>query len=473
MLGVRRVASLLPLLAIGVEGCSLVVDLSGLGGDAATEDVSTDTSSQDGGLDVAVVTCDAAPPTVADDQAVWVSHKLGADSALCGTKLQPCATVTIALTHATAQSLHVIYLDDSTYAESISIGADFAGGTIQGGWHIANGAWTAQCTTAASVLAAPGDAGAVALDIASSSDVTLRLLTIESKVAGSFGESVYAMRVVDTPNVVLDHVVLVAQNGGDGTSGNTGPSGTGCTISDAGSGANGGPGSAGGAGTFASQGFVPAQGGAGSNGALGTKTPPSNGACGTCAMCTLMNVKLIDGGPGDGGFGEAGCNTSFVQTCAQNGQSGCAGGGGGGGPGGAGGGAAITLYAWGASTTVSVDGAMITGSGGKGGAGGSGGQGASGVSGASGAGVLCSSSCSGSCSPTGGYALDGGAGGSGGTGGQGGQGGGGAGGPIYLYAAMGGATISVSPETASASSLGTPGGGGAPNGPNGAQGDHP
>ena len=192
---------------------------------------------------------------------------------------------------------------------------------------------------------------------------------------------------------------------------------------------------------------------------------------------TTQGPLANDTGPGfDGGtsLDATTCTDDFQDVCAPSGQPGCAGNGGQGGSGGGGGGAAIALLASGSTTTVTLEnGAMIAGYGGNGGPGGGGQQGASGNTGIAGMTVLCYGLCSASCPINGG--LEGGAGGVGGQGGTGGTGGGGAGGPHYFYAEVGGAKVTPSTSTLSASGFAntTAGVGGLPNGLDGGQGQHP
>jgi len=179
-----------------------------------------------------------------------------------------------------------------------------------------------------------------------------------------------------------------------------------------------------------------------------------------------IDVILPD--TGSSGDGTTCVNQSTYTTTAASGSPGCAGFGGFGGTGGQGGGAAIALLCSGPSTTVTVtNGGMFVGGGGQGGSGGAGGAGALGIAGSAGSNLPCSQCNTNTCVS---YTLDGGAGGAASTGATGGPGGGGGGGPIYFYAIVADAAVSVSATTIAASMFeGTAGAGGGPNGTSGAQ----
>lgn len=186
----------------------------------------------------------------------------------------------------------------------------------------------------------------------------------------------------------------------------------------------------------------------------------------------------LDSGPLDGGgfdgpsFDGSTCFDNFGQVCGMTGGLGCSGSGGFGGSGGQGGAASVGLVAIGTSTVFVTNGAFVTGHGGTGGPGGAGQSGGPGDAGIPGASVPCKGACASGCTTT--TTLAGGSGGSGSSGGSGGQGGGGAGGPVYDYVEVNGGKVSiVTPGTLDASVLGTPGSGGAPNGPDGSAGVHP
>jgi hypothetical protein len=463
-------------LAFGVivasGACSLVVDLSVLGGgDASIGDASNDGGGTDAisdvivhdaiDLDVNTAVCDGGTPIVPDDQAVWTSASIGADNASCGTRAAPCKTIANALVRASAQSVHVIYIDDSTFAESVTLGAAQAALTIQGGWSITDAGWSAVCNDGTSIIQGVSSGPSAAIVVNGANGATLRLLTVRSKTNGAVGESVYALQVVDTPSVTLDNVVLLAQSGGTGAPGVTGTTSGGCTATNAGSGSTGAVGTGGAAGSFGASGYVPAVAGTGLDGGNGTLAAPQAGNCSNNCV-----TNCTPGGT---------CQITTGSVCSADGGPGCAGYGGGGGYGGQGGGASIALYASGATTTVLVDGALFSGFGGPGGSGGPGVQGSLGTVGSKGANATCYGSCGGNtCVLSNPVTLNGGAAGVGGNGGSGGQGGGGQGGPIYFYAMANGAQVTLTPATLTASQAkGTPGGGGAPNGVAGGSGAHP
>jgi hypothetical protein len=171
-----------------------------------------------------------------------------------------------------------------------------------------------------------------------------------------------------------------------------------------------------------------------------------------------------------GGMDVSVCTNGGMDACAGNGNANCPGDPGTGGSGAQGGGAAIALYASGDASVSVLNGGFFAGYGGVGSPGGGGGSGNPGKDGLPGVPAACQGLCP-SCTA---YTIDGGAGAPGTLGGCGGQGGGGAGGPIYYYAAVNGATITLDGSTLALSQLvGEAGAGGSPNGLNGAAGIHP
>jgi hypothetical protein len=257
-------------------------DVDGGAGDGGVQDAPYDYQVHDAiDLDVNTAVCDGGVALVADDQAVWVSGT-GSDGASCGTRDAPCATITHALS--VIGTRKVMYLDHATFTEALSLGANQAGFTIQGGFERAtDGGWTPQCDNSLSTIQAPEDGGPSAIDVNGSTGITLRLLTIRSKANGAIGgESVYAMRVFNTTGVVLDNVTLLAQSGGPGLVGSTGTSTTTCTYGQSGNAGAGSTGAPGTPGSIGPSGYTPTFGGVGGDGGFGPSTPGSAGACNTC-----------------------------------------------------------------------------------------------------------------------------------------------------------------------------------------------
>jgi hypothetical protein len=174
------------------------------------------------------------------------------------------------------------------------------------------------------------------------------------------------------------------------------------------------------------------------------------------------------------------CTTSLRTVQGKQGRCGCGGGGGVGGTGAWGGGASVGLYAYGATTTVVLEGSTVRASkGGNGGTGGLGGESAPGASGTKGSNTsydtfFCkpdfhcppaSPDCDPptSCFDNGGGTVVGTTGGAGGKGGKGGKGGSGAGGPAFAVVTAGGAQIDASAATLEPG-IGGLGGSGAPSG---------
>jgi hypothetical protein len=268
----------------GIHGGTL--DDSGAG-DGAIVDAPYDYVTHDAiDLDVNTAVCDGGIPIVADNLAAWVSQKHGNDMGGCGVKASPCASIGFALAHT---SINVIYLDDSMFNEALALDGGQANFTIQGGFVFDPdaGTWTPNCNTNLTTIQGPADAGSSAVDIMGANGITFRLVTIQSKVNGASGtgESVYAVRVFDTPGVTLDNVTLLAQSGGAGAVGMTGTSEINCNQFVGNLGGVGTTGDAGALGQILMGGFSPQVGGGGGAGQEGTWTPPTAGASGSCWSC--------------------------------------------------------------------------------------------------------------------------------------------------------------------------------------------
>jgi hypothetical protein len=415
-------------------------------------------------------------------KAVFVST-LGDDSA-DGTRAAPTRTLAGGLARASSRSLPALYVAAGIYSERLVV-AD--GVSIYGGYDAA--AWSRSGSNETKIsnnIAANGTVeGASATAV--TSRTVLQGLTIEAGNASGQGVSVYGLRAVSSPGLVLDHLVVSAGTTADGHAGagqpgtaagggNGGPGAPGsenggafCSTSSAplrgaagtspvgrtgglggesglgpgsgGTGGNGfGPGSGlGGAGGLSTQdGFVGqngTHGAAGTDGAAGTRSFGAGGL----TLADGASGSTATAGEGGGGGGGGGGGTS---DCDSYGSSGGGGGGGaaGGAPGtgGASAGGSFAVYLWESNLTISNS-TLRTGAAGDGGAGGAGQSGGNGGAGGPGG-------------PYGGAGEqdDGGngaPGGAGGNGGRGGHGGGGAGGPSVGILIAGGSVPSLSANT--------------------------
>lgn len=231
-------------------------------------------------FDVNTAICDGAVATVDPSMASWVSAN-GNDNNPC-TQAMPCQTLGYVLSHSPK---HYIYLDNSTFTESLVLDGSFTNFTIQGGWVLDGSVWTDQCLSTLTTIQEPADGGLSAVDLVGASGITFRLLSIWSKVQGQggSGDSVYAMRVMGTTNVTLDNVTLVAQNGAQGAYNGNGATNLGCTTTSSGNGMSGNEGNAIN-GVWTNSGYAPQQAEAGQPGDLGTATGGTPGACGWCGQ---------------------------------------------------------------------------------------------------------------------------------------------------------------------------------------------
>jgi hypothetical protein len=237
-------------------------------------------------IDANTAVCEGGVPVVADNQAFWISGRLGSDAVGCGTKTKPCQTINYLLTsiNAADAGVRTVYLDDSQFLEQLDLSGQYRGFTFQGGFQIDAGVWTPACENNLTYITAPDDGGAMTIFAHGMLDggLTLRLMQVETKTNGNVGESVYALLVVDS-DVLLDNVNLYAQNGGPGAVGSNGSNGLGCTKTG-GTGAHGTDGGAGNIGSFTTTqaGFVPSIADSGTNGELGTSMGGTAGACQSC-----------------------------------------------------------------------------------------------------------------------------------------------------------------------------------------------
>ncbi len=430
----------------------------GGGSDATTQDVqSSNDAVVDGPTGCAARTAD-------DTAGIFVS-KSGADVNSCGTRGNPCLTITYAIATAKAASgKTTIYvaapqptdggIDDAgdaaasaagVYQESITLDAPI---TIEGGWNDQAGTWTPICDATTSSAVVIQGVSNTTIATSFSGAATLRDLKVTSKSAADPQESLYGIFATGaSTSLTLDQVVVTVGPGGDGVAGTDGIAGAsatdaGCAASNGAAGTAGAPGGGGGQGTFSSTGYVPTNGGDGGTGSAGhAGTGGGTGAC--SSTCEVFTGSC----PSSCGFGTA-------TVCGQNGISGCGGAAGTGGSLGSGGGSSVAVYVWDAHV-VAFGGQFASGNGGKGANGGAAGDGGAATAGAAGSLANCASGLSGAtcvnfpsphCSGNagGGSTLAGGsAGGSGGVGGTGGAGGGGSGGDSYAIVQGGDAGVTL------------------------------
>ena len=446
--------------------------------DVTTQDVQSSDVVNDGPTGCAARTAD-------DTVGVFVA-KSGSDVNSCGTRSNPCLTITYAIATAKAATgKTTIYVaaappettdagDGGTspgvYAESITLDAPLSS---EGGGIVIGVTWTPVCDATTSTSVTIQAVGNTTIAASFNGAATLRDLGVASKPSPDPGESLYGITVSgSTTNLTLDQVVVDVAGGGAGVGGTNGTPGVnasdaGCSPSTGAGGAAGAGGAGGAAGTFSSTGYVATSGGDGGVGGVGQA-----GTAGSVGQC-MNSCDVIAGSCPNT------CTIGTATTCGGTGLSGCPGGGGSPGSCGTGGGSSVAVYAWDAHVVV-FGGRFTTGNGGNGGNGGAGGDGGAPTSGSAGSSATCASLTGGGCSNVpsphctatfqSGTPLNGGsAGGSGGAGGVGGHGGGGSGGDSYgfVQGGDGGVTLNGNPSI----THGTGGTGGAVSGANGTAAD--
>ena len=419
---------------------------------------------------------------------IFVSNTVvgNSNSGTCGTKTEPCTTITQGIARANATSRTNVCLDLSTFNETVTVG--FSNIRVQGGFNSsADWAPTGSRTTV--------NGGATGTFFGNGvSNVRLEQLSISSANGGA-GTSSYGVRFVNS-TVNLTNNAISAGTGGSasaasaGTNGNPGGGGgTGgdgncdsCGVGGGGSGGNsscafggnnpGGGGGSGGCGGNGNGGSVGSGTGAGGGGAgAGNDSDGDDGANGGGA--TVNGTGGGGGGGASGGSGTSGAWVGNSGNAGSNGTSGAGGGGGGGGggqqasvvitgggngggggggggcaggagPGGSPGGGSFGIFL--VNTTATLSNNSVTAR--NGGSGGAGGNGGAGTSGGGGGGRGCA--CSGELGC-------GGFGGAGSAGGSGGGGGGGAGGPsVAIFC-----TTTTQTCSGNTKSIGSAGSGGA------------
>jgi hypothetical protein len=463
----------------GLVACADILGLHGgeLVGDGGVDAAADGLPPYDGGDkdvidlgDANFAQCDGGTDDTTGAVYVSTSHPgRNSDAQKCGAATQPCTSIQTAMAIASQTVQKKVILANDTFDEVVEFDATTNGIVVEGGYFLdytladnnGNPAWVYQCATSLAHIVPTTSPQNYTIRFNGAAGNTLRLVTVQSRSASKYGESVHAILAIDS-TVTLDNVVAVAQNGGNGLTGAPGSAQTGCITSGQ-NGADGGPGAGGGPGQFTTNGFTPDTAGTGGPGATGVYVGADAGQCDpSCGSCYM-------------GFSDAGqtCSRSTSTLCGSAGGPGCAGMGGHGGGGGQGGGASIGLYVVGNSdVTLSNGTTLFASSGGSGAAGGAGSTGAQGQTGGSGSPATCADSCGtadgGFCGATATHQLAGGSPGSGGPGGAGGTGGGGRGGPAYLLVRVQPATVNGSNLVANGDGgLGSGGAGGAPNGTSG------
>jgi hypothetical protein len=393
--------------------------------DAGVDANTIESDTGTGGGGDASVGCTAR--TYDDTTGIFISPG-GSDTASCGTRANPCKTLTYTFVTVSLSNKTTAYLASGTYVESITL---LAGLSVEGGWSANGSTWTPICDSTTSTAVTIQGATNTTVTAAYSGTTTLRDVRIVGQISPGPSESIYGISATGAAtNLTLDQVIVTV-----------GPGGVGSDASDAGSGANGdgecpagngttgvkGPdGNGADSGAFTQSGYAPVSGVNGANGTAGTNGTP--GAGGSCATCQ----SVVGACPSSCGYGSQ-------TVCGDAGTSGCGGGEGLGGGAGTGGGSSVGVYVWGAHVTC-FGGSVTSGGGGNGGNGAGGGSGGTSSAGAVGAsqgcatqlsnvgcgGVRCTAVLVSSATEMGGAA-----GGSGGVGGNGGHGGGGAGGFSY------------------------------------------
>ena len=390
----------------------------------------------------------SCPPPPDSTLGVFVDGTSGSDTDACGTPAAPCATLTAGQQRALALSKGFVWVAHGQYAPGYF--SFTAGLTLQGGWTVDGGTWTADCSPQASndvtILST-----VTAQDLGGTA--TLQTLTVSNKAPLGEARVFGVIAEGSTTTLILNDVIV---RNGDGTAGQAGFAGTagppatfpfgpdaGCVPGNGADGVEMLPGDESGGFDFSS-GFLQggdfgAEGGVGQNGMAG-----GYGQCATtpcyCAPGTL-------------------CPTPY---CALPGVAGCGGPGGGPGQPGSNGGFSIPLFVDKGATVVVNGGLLHAGNGGAGGAGGAGGTGGDPTAGPGGSQVYCWATWSDGGSQSGLITLAGGTPGTpGGRGGTGGAGAGGKGGSSCSYLALDSATVTVHGTRLE---FGQAGAGGLPNG---------
>jgi hypothetical protein len=413
------------------DGIPTVSDSDGDGTPNASDCAPTDPSVHPGATDLPDLgsvdaNCDGIDGIATN--AIFAAPS-GSDSAP-GTQAAPKRSLNAAVAAAVSAGLHQVYAAAGPYPGRLVLSD---GVSIYGGY-AANWSRPASSPTVISNSETAGGRIEGAFASGLKSATTLQRLSIAAADASAPGVSVYAVRAVDSPGLVLEGVTLSAGSTAPGSAGTT----------PAGQGAGGGAGGIGQPGVENST--FPCSSGAQPQGGPGGSSPVGRpGAKGGTPGLGIAPGQNGDSAVPDGGAGGLGVAYHLLYTSANVGQDGAAGADGANGAGGA--------FSFGPTLSTTDGGPGTGGSAGHGGGGGGGGGGGS---------TDCDS-----------YGSSGGGGGGGAAGGQAGSGGSSAGGSFALYLWASNATItgsSLSTGTGGAGgagAAGSPGGTGGPAGPGG------
>ena len=240
-------------------------------------DGSTDAASDASACEVEDGSCDpacVAPDTV---HGVFVSASSTATSG-CGSISEPCATIAAGIAVAKAQGLTIMYLDQGTYREQVTL---IDGLTIQGGWLYKGGdVWNVVCggdvdpSTLAIIRPMSITSGPAASVLADGVTATLSTLTVKSLPTAAAGQTLYGIFASNNASLSLNAVEVSVAAGGAGTTGTSGTAPVGpqppCAASTGEpatvAGANGGTSWP----TYSSTGYTPGNGKPGAPGNPGT-----------------------------------------------------------------------------------------------------------------------------------------------------------------------------------------------------------
>jgi hypothetical protein len=421
--------------ACGVESVTIpdpeVPETSVLPDAGATDGTTaSETSITDGAPDADVTCADVLPD---DTTGIYVTPT-GTNSTTCGTRVDPCKTITVSVVRAGSALRTKVYAARGTYVEKVPLAA---GVEVIGGWDVTGTTWKRACVDPEDIVVvrAPVTQNITveARDIGG--EARLSMLKIESKAVTSVvaGESLYGVVAVgQTTTLVMTDVNVDLGPGGAGAAGIVGTAGAAgaasCPVGTGTPGTAGTPGTGAPAGTFdPTNEYTPAQGTGGNATATAGGDGTTAGGAGTCVQCGTCALSLTllscDFTPDPAGM-----------TCGNPGTTGCGGLPGGPGAAASGGGASVGVFAWDASVTIN-GGNIKSGDGGNGGVGGTGGTSGTATKGAAGTNAaLCTTSClfaAGACTDVKSRGIGGVAGSAGALGGVGGAGGGGGGGSSF------------------------------------------
>ena len=191
-------------------------------------DGALDAGSADGSVDSSdAANGDCSIRSYDDGLGIFVATA-GADELGCGTRAQPCLTVTNAVSQANAVGKAIVYVATGTYTESLNLGHSV---TIEGAWSATGSVWTPACSSnGATVIQAPsGDLAAVVVGSINGT-ATLRWLQIVAAATVPPSQSSYGvMALGPTTTLSLEAITVMASRGGDGAAGAVGEAGAAAT----------------------------------------------------------------------------------------------------------------------------------------------------------------------------------------------------------------------------------------------------